>query len=555
VRDEGDRNTSLAASIAYSFTHLPAQDQQAITVLSLFHTITDSDVLGTMAQSPRCPPRLRDLSPQKWNEILQRATALGLLSEVGGDMFRLHPALPSYLTAHWKRLDPDGFTDEHSAAIRALLDSYASFAEWLSEQWNNENARMAVTVTDLHRRNLSAMLGHALNHQQWEHAHAIAQVLDDFWKLRGLHEEARGWVDRAQHILEDPPGTPPRLDTPAGALWALFTHNQANRHLTAGQITQAEDTYRTLLDALQHLPETDHTRASTGVLYHQFGRIAQERGKLDEAERWYRLSCEIKEQLRDRPGTAISYHQLGITAQERGKLDEAERWYRRSLAIREELRDPPGMAHSYHQLGTTAQLRGNLDEAERWYRQSLVIEEQLRYRPGTALGYHQLGVIAQLRGRLDEAERWYRKSLAIKEELGDRPGMAHSYHQLGTTTQLRGNLDEAERWYRLSLAIEEQLHHRPGTALSYLQMGLLSEVRGDFRQALQWTIRSVALFDDYPHPATGPAPQHLERLAEQLGIDVLISLWQTTTGRPLPPEIRAALVVPDEGGPDESGNR
>ncbi|NDU78070.1 hypothetical protein GWI34_36540, partial [Actinomadura sp. DSM 109109] len=42
VRDEGDRNTSLAASIAYSFTHLPAQDQQAITVLSLFHTITDS---------------------------------------------------------------------------------------------------------------------------------------------------------------------------------------------------------------------------------------------------------------------------------------------------------------------------------------------------------------------------------------------------------------------------------------------------------------------------------------------------------------------------------
>ena len=44
-----------------------------------------------------------------------------------------------------------------------------------------------------------------------------------------------------------------------------------------------------------------------------------------------------------------------MTAQDRGRLDEAEDWYRKSLAIDEELGDRRGMASGYHQLGMTAQ--------------------------------------------------------------------------------------------------------------------------------------------------------------------------------------------------------
>ena len=42
----------------------------------------------------------------------------------------------------------------------------------------------------------------------------------------------------------------------------------------------------------------------------------------------------------------------------RGRLDDAEDWYRKSLAIKEELGDKPGMAITYHQLGMAAQDRG-----------------------------------------------------------------------------------------------------------------------------------------------------------------------------------------------------
>jgi tetratricopeptide (TPR) repeat protein len=192
-----------------------------------------------------------------------------------------------------------------------------------------------------------------------------------------------------------------------------------------------------------------------------------------------------------------------------GQPDQAAQTYRQVLAY---LQDQPetewtrsNIAVAYHQLGITAQARGELDEAEEW---------------------------------LDEAEDWYHQSLAINEELGDRPAMTLTYHQLGTTAQARGGLDEAEDWYRQSLAIKEELGDLPGTAMTYGQLGLLAEARQQPRRALDWMVRCVTLFAEFPHPATGPGPSHLARLARQLGTPALEQAWQQATGQPVPQPVR-----------------
>jgi tetratricopeptide (TPR) repeat protein len=84
----------------------------------------------------------------------------------------------------------------------------------------------------------------------------------------------------------------------------------------------------------------------------------------------------------NRPGIADAYHQLGNTAQERGRLDEADDWYRRALITFEELGDRPGTAITYHNLGMTGRLRGRLEEAEDWYRKSLAIKQDIGNLPG-----------------------------------------------------------------------------------------------------------------------------------------------------------------------------
>jgi hypothetical protein len=51
----------------------------------------------------------------------------------------------------------------------------------------------------------------------------------------------------------------------------------------------------------------------------------------------------------------------------------------------------------------------------------------------------------------------------------------------------------------------------------------------------------MALFDQFPHPVTGPGPHHLARLTAKLGMPALQSSWQRQTGKTLPPQVQAAV--------------
>jgi Tetratricopeptide repeat len=55
-----------------------------------------------------------------------------------------------------------------------------------------------------------------------------------------------------------------------------------------------------------------------------------------------------------------------MTAQDRGRPDEADDWYRKSLAISEELGNRPYMALTYAQLGLLAEARTQAPLALTW---------------------------------------------------------------------------------------------------------------------------------------------------------------------------------------------
>jgi tetratricopeptide (TPR) repeat protein len=620
---DGNRRTSLPASIAYSYQHLSPADQQALTIVSLFHSVAHVVVLGLFSEQPQAPERFRGLDAPRWMKMLECAAGLGLLAPLGGGLFRLHPALPAYLAAQWRARVSGAYADERTTAIRALVTATADFGSWLDNQIGSGNAQLAFALLSHQQRMLGAMLGHALDHSQWEDAGQILRPLLTYWGAEGQVEEERSWLDRVRLAIETPHGTPPEIEAPAGALWLLVANAQAANEVESGQLARAEYTCNAILRALHQQPSTPRQRAYTAIAYyylgriaerrgrlgeaedwcrksltideglenrdgmadtylllgviaqdrrrldeaedwyrefltvaegvgarpriaiacHQLGRVTQLRGRLDEAEDWYRKSLTLTKALKNRPQTAGNYHQFGMIAEERGRLEEAEEWYRKSLTINEDLENRPHLAMSYYQLGIIAQERGRVEEAEEWYRKSLAISEDLDDHPGTAGTYHQLGMIVQERGRLEEAEEWYRKSLAISEDLDDRLAMAGTYHQLGMIVQEQGRLEEAEEWYRKSLTITEDLGNRPVMASTYRQLGLHAEEQGDTARALTWVIRCVALFDEVPHPSTGPGPDHLRRLTAHVGIEAVERAWQATTSSPLPPDVRTYVFT------------
>jgi tetratricopeptide (TPR) repeat protein len=507
------RLSSLGACITYSFAHLTEQARRLLPAGSLLHGIADVNLLTVFSTIEGVPGRFAGISREEWTAVLKDAARVGLLtgldagmygtypalpSHLAAGIYRIHPALPGYLAAEWRASNPGGYSQEREACEQALCTACADFSQWLTGEIESGDAGRAYAMIELQQRTLGAMLGHALDRHAWDDAEFIVRALDAYWDSRGLSEEAAAWADRILDATSGPSGDTPAAGTPASKLWLYTAIHQANRQLDAGQPNQAERTYQQALAWLQDQPETEWTRASVPVIYHELGMTAQARGRLDEAEDWYRKSLTIKEELGDRHGMAATYHQLGVAAQHRRQVDEADGWYRKALTVKEELGDDPAMARTYYQLGR----------------------------------------IAQDRGQLDEADGWYRKALTIEEELGNRSGMASSYHQLGNTAYLRGQLDQADGWYRRALAIKEELGNRPELALTYGQLGLLSEVRQRPRQALDWMARCVTLFGQFPHPATGPGPWHLARLTRQLGMPALEETWQQITGQPVPQAVR-----------------
>ena len=176
---------------------------------------------------------------------------------------------------------------------------------------------------------------------------------------------------------------PPRSSTPRKAFYGCtLSAAKLNASWKDDHLDDAERTYQQILAMLQAQPTSPHQQMlALQICFQRLGRVAQLRGRLDEAEDWHRKALAIKEELGGKSDTAETYYQLGLVAQYRGLLDEAADWYRKV----------PG-----HQRGARRQARHGrqLPPARR---------------------------VAQLRGRLDEAEDWYRQSLAIKEELGDQP--------------------------------------------------------------------------------------------------------------------------------------
>ena len=490
------RITSLPASIAYSFTHLAQNTRRLLPAVCLFYGVADARVLGVFSEVPGVPGRFRAASAQEWLAALEDAARVGLLARLGAGTYRIHPALPAYLAARWRRENPGDYDAVRDAATRALLSAHATFGIWLEEQISAGNAALAYAILGLQRCTFGSLLGYALGSGVWDEAQDIAQPLGAYWTARGMDEEADGWADRVRLATEDPDGRPPELESAAGALWLFFTGSQAGRQMGRLHLGDAEKTYRQILAMLQVQSSSPQQQRSLGGTFHQLGTVAYLRGRPDDAEDWYRRSLAIHEDLADRPHIAGSYHQLGMAAEGRGRLDDAEDWYRKSLAIHEDLGDQPHIAQGYDQLGEVAQRRGRLDDAEDWYHKSLAIHEDLGNRPHMASTYHQLGTVAYLRGRLHDAEDWFRRSLAIYEDLGDRPHMATSYHQLGMADHGRGQLDDAEDWYRKSLAIREDLGDKPGVATSYHQLGIAAQDRGQLDDAEDWYRKSLAIHQD-----------------------------------------------------------
>lgn len=221
-----------------------------------------------------------------------------------------------------------------------------------------------------------------------------------------------------------------------------------------GKYAEARKVYGEALKLVEDLNDL----RSQGVVLGQLGTLAmleRREGWFAEALTSFRAALEMDQQINERAEQAVDWHQLGRVFQEAGQWDEAERHFRESARIREEngwLAGKNGAAASWNQLAIVNESAGKPDAAEMWYRKAIEgfrTDDQAFYR---ASALNNLADLLQTQpGRLAEARQLAEEALAIEQTLD--PGAAEIWSTYELLAQIADREAEATTEDRLKAGL------------------------------------------------------------------------------------------------------
>lgn len=263
------------------------------------------------------------------------------------------------------------------------------------------------------------------------------------------------------------------------------------------------------------------------------GDIADTRGKLQLAKKWYHNGLDIIENLsketsllRERGGLSHIYDKLGDIYLKLGDYYEADHYYRKRLLIFENwVKESGSVAASgelvdcYLCFENLASIQGDYNEAKQWVRKCFSVVErifELTRDSGVRIYYlcslfEKLGSLAISQKNIDEAEKWYQKIIDINKsfdkdssQLNLRGLMCVCYSRLGDISSERGQFIEADRWYHKGLSIFEpfsektcSIQERFHLSLTYSSLGKNSLDSNRIYEAKNWFEKSLKIIENF----------------------------------------------------------
>jgi tetratricopeptide (TPR) repeat protein len=318
---------------------------------------------------------------------------------------------------------------------------------------------------------------------------------------------------------------------------------QAMQYHRAGQLQQAEEVYRQLLQV----------GSSDATVWCYLGTAQLGLGKPAEAEASYRRALQL------RPHLAEAYGDLGIALAQQGRLAEAADSFRQAIRLRAEypeaycnlgvvlnqlgrpaeavasleeaLRLRPDYAEAHNNLGTVYQSRSNLAEAIACYRRALELQPQnVQARQNLEVALASAGMASaappapssveadparaqNVRGiNLAQTGQWQEAEACFREAVRLRPNYPDALNNLGNVLYFAKKLDEAVECYK------EVVRLAPDHAGAFSNLAEVVRQQGQLEEALAYAERAVQLRPDFAQARThlGLALSANERYEEAL---------------------------------------
>jgi predicted ATPase/DNA-binding SARP family transcriptional activator len=381
-RDLPDRQSTMRATIAWSYDLLSEPEQRLFTRLAVFIGSFELEAAEQICDA--------DL------DTLQSLIDKSLMRPAENGRFFLLGTTREYAL---ERFDA---SDERDDIRTGHARWY--FALGLAAGGRDPERAEALTRLRQDASNVDLALSWALEHDIAA-ALPLADALFMQWLGAGRIEELARWYGRA---LEDPAALSPgdRADALHGLGFALAHAETPGPARTA--LTEALALYR----------EAGDERNEARVLSH-LGTVEFVVGSPEGVLRWAEQALTICERFDDHEGIARSLHYIAEALRDLGEFERSAELYTRSIEIRRANGLGSGSA-PVHSLGDLSLDKGDMPVADRYYREALALaleEEDVRLQ---AYCFAGLACVAARNGDATTAGRLWTLAERVEHAIGFR---------------------------------------------------------------------------------------------------------------------------------------
>lgn len=236
-----------------------------------------------------------------------------------------------------------------------------------------------------------------------------------------------------------------QVDAKNSCLLATLDHCEANICISMGTYDVA---HNFLSSALSRFGKTHF---ATGRVLDSFGYLYSMQNRFFDAEKFYLLALDHKQEFQDSVGLALTHGQLGRLYLSWGKLVEAERHFKKDLNLSHKLGDIRGLSQIYNFLALVFLERNLLDGAKAYVDESLRWNNKLEDNRSKSFALKDKAAILLAQNKLNEAEQACGQS---EELVGDKDPYA-----LAFVNRVWGGILREQKEYSLS---ELRLHESIG---------------------------------------------------------------------------------------------
>jgi predicted ATPase/serine/threonine protein kinase/DNA-binding CsgD family transcriptional regulator len=426
-RDLPARQQTLRNTIAWSYNLLDAAEQRLFRRLSVFvdgctlqaveavcAAIGDGDEVGQALDTVASlvDKSLLQQTDQEGEEL--RIVMLETIRDYGLERLALNGELESARQAH--------------------AEYYLALVEEAEPQLLGQEQVVWLERLDREHENLRATLHWLLERGQVEQniglALRLGAALEQFWVIRGYHNEGRTFLDRA-------------------------------------------------LAASEGSATLERAKALSAA-----GRLALNQGDYERGEVLCEQHLTLCRELGDTAGIALSLQRLAVVAWVRNKTTAAYALTEEALALWRELGDKSFIAWALNWLANMTCQQGEYARGLALCEESLAIYRQLENKMRMADVLCRLAearYVSQIDPELIVS--LLEESLATSRNLGDKMGLAACLRLSGQLALSQGNVTEARSLAEEALALYRETGHRQGISLSLCLLARVEANEGNYPAA------------------------------------------------------------------------